>query len=157
MVTAATLLQWFSFFSLATLQRPFLPSVRDVLVYVLMSGALLFLLLTSLAYGVADQSMVLHLTKAVREALPDGTPVVGNTVRVPFSFEAFASASVTMGAVTALAVLLCCSFVVQTACDGMATCVAPMLSMTLGTVKPKCWDTAEDYRGKVPPPPGAEA
>lgn len=153
MVGAATLLQWFSFFSLATLQRPFLPSWRDVVVYLAMSGALLFLLTVFLAYGLADAEMVQYLTKATRAAVPEGFPVTGNEVLVPFTYEAFTGASVTMSVVVVLAVLLCCSFVLQFACDGVVCCVAPMVAMTVNVVKPKCWDGAEDYRGKVPPPP----
>ncbi|AYU82555.1 hypothetical protein conserved [Leishmania donovani] len=155
MVAVTTLLQWFSFFSLATLQKPFLPVVKDVLVYVCMSGALLYLVTIVLAFGLADKEMEQYLTQTARAAVPDGMSTKGNAVLVPFSYEAFVSASVTVSVVAALAVLLCCSFVLQVAWDGMVTCVAPMVALTVNTVKPKCWDTAEDYRGKVPPPPEA--
>ncbi|GET92281.1 hypothetical protein, conserved [Leishmania tarentolae] len=155
MVALTTLLQWFSLFSLATLQKPFLPVVKEVLVYVCMSGVLLFLMTIVLAYGFADKEMQQYLTKTTRVAVPDGMSTKGNMVLVPFSYEAFVTASVTMSVVAALAVLLCCSFVLQISCEGMVTCVAPMVALTMNTVKPKCWDTAEDYRGKVPPSPTA--
>ncbi|KAG5493197.1 hypothetical protein GH5_01937 [Leishmania sp. Ghana 2012 LV757] len=157
MVAFATLLQWASFVSLAALQKPFLPVVKDVLVYVCMSGALLFLLTIVLAYGVADKEMQQFLSNTGRAAVPDGFTRTGNIVHVPFSYEAFASASVTMSVVTVLAVLLCCSFVLEMAWHGVVACVAPMAALTVNTVKPNCWDTAEDYRGKVPPPPEAAA
>ncbi|KAG5468264.1 hypothetical protein LSCM1_02242 [Leishmania martiniquensis] len=155
MASLATLLQWLSFVSLAALQRPFLPAVQDVLLYVSMSAALLFLLTVALAHGVADKEMEQYLTSAGRAAVPDGFTTKGNMVRVPFSYDAFASASVTMSVVTLLAVLLCCSFVLEAVWQGVATYVAPMAALTVNTVKPFCWDTAEDYRGKVPPPPEA--
>lgn len=150
---AATLLQWFSFFSMATLQKPYLPFFKDVAVFVVMGGLLLFLLTLVLVSLVADEEMQLYLTKASRTLLPEGLSAKGNAVAVPTSYEAFVSASVTMSVVGALAVLLCVSFVLQLACDGMTTCVSPMVALTLGTVKPKCWDGAEDFRGKVAPSP----
>ncbi|CAM38519.1 conserved hypothetical protein [Leishmania braziliensis MHOM/BR/75/M2904] len=157
MVTVTTSLQWFSFLSLAILQKPFLSVVKDVLVYVCMSGALLFLVTIVLAYGLADKEMQQHLSKAAQVAVSRGVATKGNEVLVPFSYEAFVSASVTMSVVSALAVLLCCSFVLEMAWCGVVTCVAPMVALTVNTVKPKCWDIAEDYRGKAPPPVNATA
>lgn len=156
MTNAATLLQWFSFFSVAALQKPYLPFFGDVALFVCMSGLLLFVVTLVLVYVVADAEMHLYLTKATRALLPEGVVVKGNQVAVPASYEAFVSASVTMSVVGALAVLLCVSFVFQLACDGMQACVAPMVALTVNTVKPKCWDSAEDFRGKVPPPPEAD-
>ncbi|KPA82272.1 hypothetical protein ABB37_03380 [Leptomonas pyrrhocoris] len=157
MTGTATLLQWFSFFSLATLQLPYLPFFKDVAVLVCMSGALLFVVTLVLVYVVADKEMHLYLTKATRAALPQGVAVKGNQVAVPTSYEAFVSASITMSVVGTLAVLLSVSFVVQLACDGMQACVSPMVALTLNTVKPKCWDGAEDFRGKVAPSPEPDA
>lgn len=157
MANAATLLQWFSFFSVAALQKPYLPFLRDVAVFVCMSGLLLFVLSVGLVYLVADKEMHLFLTKATRALLPEGVVVKNNQVAVPTSYEAFVAGSVTMSVVAALAVLLCVSFVIQLAYDGMQTCVSPMVALTVNTVKPKCWDPAEDFRGKVPPPPEADA
>lgn len=154
---AATLLQLFSFFSLATLQKPYLAFFKDVAIFVSMSGLLLFLLTLVLVYVLADKEMRLFLTKATRAALPADLAVKNNSVAIPTSYEAFVSASVTMSVVGALALLLCVSFVVQLVSDGVQTCIAPMVDLTLGTVKPKCWDGAEDFRGKVPPPLEADA
>lgn len=153
MTNAATLLQWFSFFSLATLQRPFLPFFKDVAAFVCMSGLLLFIVTLLLVFVVADKEMYLFLTKATRPLLPEGVAVKGYRIAVPASYEAFVSASTTMSVVGALAVLLCASFIVQLVCDGMRSCVSPMVALTLNTVKPKCWDNAEDFRGKVAPSP----
>jgi hypothetical protein len=152
MTRASALLQWFSFFSLATLQKPYLPFLKDVVVLVCMSGLMLFVVSLVLVCVVADKEMHLYLTKATRALLPEGVVAIGNQVAVPTSYDAFVSATVTMSLVGAMAVLLCVSFMVQLVYDGMRACVLPMTVLTVNTVKPKCWDSADDFRGKVPPP-----
>ncbi|KPI90473.1 hypothetical protein ABL78_0403 [Leptomonas seymouri] len=151
MADIKTILQWFTIFSVALAQLSYLPFLKDLVVYVWMSGVLLFAFMLVLVYIVADKEMYLYLTKATRSSLPDGAVARGNPVAVPLSFEAFVSASVTMSVVGVLAVLLCASYIIQLACDGMQACVSPMVALTLNTVKPKCWDGAEDFRGKIAP------
>ncbi|KAG5493957.1 hypothetical protein JKF63_01789 [Porcisia hertigi] len=152
MADLSTYLQWAMFLGLASLQKPFLPILRDVFVHVCMSGALLFFLVIVLSYGLADGEMRQYLTGAAYLVVSKGLTTNGDEVLVPFTYETFVSASVTMSVVTTLAVLLCCSFVLEMAFTGMNTCVAPMVALTVNMIKPQCWDNAEDYRGKIPPP-----